>query len=121
MALAPRLRFVRRSVEGDHRLVDRDLVLGVHAGKRVENIAIDGFDRLQDAFAAEACLVAVTQFDGLMRAGRGARRDRGAAERPVLQGDVDFDRRIAAAIQNFAGGNIDNGGHDAPFVIGRVS
>ena len=104
-------RFVWRSVEGDHRLVDGDLILGIHAGERIENIAVDGFDRLQDALAAEASLIAVAQFDSFVCPGRGARRNRRTPERPVLQGDVNFDRRIAAAIQNFAASNIDNGGH----------
>ena len=58
-----------------------------------------------------ARLVAVAQLDRLVRAGRGAGRHRGAAARAVLQHDVDFDGRIAAAVEDFAADNVDNGGH----------
>ena len=42
-------------------------------------------DRLQHALAAVARLVAVAQLDRLVRAGRGARRHRGAADGAALQ------------------------------------
>ena len=111
IALAPSLRLVRRAVELDHGLVDLDLVLGLEAGDRVENVAVDRFDRLQDALAAVAALVAVAQFDRLVRAGRSARGHGGAAHRAVLERDVDLDGGIAAAVENFARGDVDDGGH----------
>ncbi len=89
-----------------------DLVLGVHAADRVEDLAIDGVDRLADALAEEARLVAVPQFDRLMGTGRGARRNRRAAHRTVFEGDIDLHRRIAAAVQYFPPGNIDDCSHD---------
>ena len=102
---------VRRAVELDHRLVDVDLVLGFHAADRLEDLAVDGLDRLLDALA-EIARAAVAQFDRLMRAGRGAGRNRGAAHRAVLEHDVDLDGRVAAAVQNFAADDVDDGGHD---------
>ena len=42
---------VGRAVERDQRLVDLDLLLGVHAADRVEDLAVDGVDRL----AARPC------------------------------------------------------------------
>ena len=56
-------------------------------------------------------LVAVAQFDRLVRAGRGAGWNGGASARAVLQNDVDLDGRIAAAIEDFAANNVCNGGH----------
>ena len=66
---------------------------------------------LQHALAAIAGLVAVAQLDRLVRAGRGARGHRGAAHRAALQLDLHLDGGIAAAVQDFAGGDVDNGGH----------
>ena len=75
---------------------------------------------LAHALAEIALLVAVAQLDGLVRAGRGARRHGGAAARAVLEDDIDLDGRIAAAVENFAADNIDDGGHTAAYVpIGR--
>ena len=68
-------------------------------------------DRLADALAAPAALVAVAQLDRFVRAGRGARRDRRAAHAAVLQRDIHFDRRIAAAVEDLAGVDVDNRGH----------
>ena len=102
---------VRRAVERDHGLVDLDLRLGIHAGERVENLAIDGLDRVLHALAEIALLVAVAQFDGLMRAGRSAGRHGGAAARAVVQHDIDLDGRVAAAVEDFAADDVDDGGH----------
>ena len=90
--------------------VEADLILGFHAAQRVEDFAINGGDRLFDALAAIA-LSAVAQLDRLMCARRRTGRHRSTAERAVFQPNIDFHRGIAAAIENFAAGNVDNGGH----------
>src|SRR4029078_10947049 len=101
-----------RAVERDQGFVDLGLSFRVHAPDRVEDLAVDGIDRLAHALAEVAFLVALAQFDRLMRTGGRSRRDRGATQRTVLQPDIDFDGRIAAAVQDFAAGDINNGGHD---------
>ena len=106
---------VRRAVELDHDLVDLDLLLDRHAAERLEDLAVDGVDRLLHALAEIARLVAVAQFDRLMGAGRGARRHRGAADRAVFQHHIDLDGRIAAAVENFAADDVDDGGHGCLF------
>jgi hypothetical protein len=103
--------FVGRAVEPDHRFVDLDLRLGVEAAQRIEDLAIDRLDRAEHALAKIALLVAVAELDGLVRARGGARRHGGAAERAVLEDDIDLDGRIASAVENFAADNIDNGSH----------
>ena len=70
------------------------------------------FDRLGIIVVA---LVAVALFDRFMSSGRRTRRNRGAAHRSVLQRDVHLDRRIASAIQDLAGVNVDDRGHAGPF------
>ena len=102
---------VRRAVEIDHDLVDQDLLLDRHVAERLEDLAVDGLDRLLHALAEIARLVAVAQFDRLMRAGGSARRHRRAAQRAVLQHHIDLDGGIAAAIENFAADDVDDGGH----------
>ena len=52
----------------------------------------------EDALAAVARTVAVAQLDGLVRAGRGAGRHGGDAERAVLQPYLRFQRGVAAGI-----------------------
>ncbi len=105
---------VRGAVEIDHDLIDLHLLFGIHAAERVEQLAIDGFHRLLHALAEIARLVTVAQLDRLMRAGRGAGRHRSAADRTVFQHHVDFDGGIAAAVEDFAANNVDNGSHDSP-------
>ena len=115
MALAPQPALVGRAVEIDHDLVDLDLLLDRHVAQRLEDFAVDGFDRLLHALAEIARLVAVAQFHRLMRAGGGARRHRRAADRAVFQHHIDLDRGIAAAIENFAADDVDDGGHGCLF------
>ena len=61
---------VLRAVEFDQRLIDAALILGFHVAQRVVDLSIDRLDRLGDAFAEIAALVAIAQLDGFVRAGR---------------------------------------------------
>ena len=47
--------------------------------------------------------VRVTQLDGFVFAGRGARRHRRTAQSATLEQALDFDRRITAGIEDLAG------------------
>jgi len=58
--------------------------------------------RLEDAFAAEALLVAVTQLDRLVLSGRRAAGHGGPAGGAARQGDVGLDGRVAAAVEDLA-------------------
>ena len=111
---------VLRAVEGNQRLVDAALVLGVHAAEGVENLAIDVVYRLADALAAPEILVAIAQLDGLMRAGRGTRGHGGAAETAIFEDHIDLDRRIAAAVENLAGNDVGDVGHWSALLSGRA-
>ena len=102
---------VRRAVEIDHDLVDLHLLFGGHVTQGLEDFAVDGLNRLLHALAEIARLVAVAQLDRLMRAGGGTRGHRRPSQRAILQHDIDLDRRIAAAIENFAADDVDDGGH----------
>ena len=101
---------VRGAVELDQHAVDGQLVLGVEAGQRVEDLAIHRFDRLPHPPAAKP-RPAVALLDRLVRAGRGAGRNRRAADHPALQGHLDLDGRIAAAVEDLAGMNVGDRGH----------
>jgi len=102
---------VGRAVEVDQGAVDVELVFRVHAGERVEDIAVDRLARLGHALAAVALRIAVALLDRLVLAGGGAGRHRGAAHGAALQRHVHLDRGIAPAVQNFARDDVDDGGH----------
>ena len=104
-------RLVIGAVERDQGLVDLQLILSLEPGDGVENVAIDRLDRFQHALAAEASLVAIAQFDRFAGAGRSARRNRGPPHRAVFEHDIHFDRRIAAAIEDFAADDIHDRSH----------
>ena len=86
-------------------------ILGVHAADGVEDLAVDGLDGLQHALAEILRLVAVAQLDRLVSARRGSGRNRRTAEGAVLQGHVDLDRGISAAVEDLAGVNVDDRSH----------
>ena len=99
-------RFVRCTVQLDQRAVERDLVAGFHADDGIGDFFIDRFNRAQHALAAVTLGIFVPQLDRFMRTGGCAGRHRRAPEGAAGQFDIGLDRRIAAAIQNFAGMDI---------------
>ena len=109
--VGPQPRLVRCPVQIDHQRVELHLVGAIHAPDRVENLALRIGAGLQHALAAIPPLVAVAQLHRLMRAGAGAGRDNRAARGAGLECDLDFDRRVAAAVQHFAGDDVGNGAH----------
>jgi hypothetical protein len=103
-------RLVRRAVEFDHGLVDLDLVFRVEAADCLEDFAVDGGDGILDTLA-EVALATVAQFDGFVRAGRGAQRNGRAAEAAILEVHVHFDGGVAAAVENLAADDVDDSSH----------
>ena len=88
------------------------LILGIEgADQEIAQFGVDRLDRFQDALSEIAILVAIAQFHRLVRAGRCARRDGGASEAAIFQQDVDLHSRIAAAVEDFASVQVDNGCH----------
>ena len=115
MALAPNFDLFGRAVGFDHAAVEGALVGGVHAGDGIGDCGVHVADGFQHAFAEIVGFVAVAQLDGFVFAGGSAGRDRGAAERSVLEADVRFDCGIAAGIENFPAVNGDDlRGHHSP-------
>ena len=74
------------------------------------DVGVDVFNGLEHAFAEEARLVAVAEFDGFVFAGGGAGGNRGAADRAAFEVHVNFDGGIAAGIDHFAAADFNNGG-----------
>ena len=66
---------------------------------------------LAELMGSRCRLVAVTQFHGLVGTRRGTRGNSGAAHGAVFQHHIHLNRRIAAAVEDFAGGDVDDGGH----------
>jgi hypothetical protein len=69
---------------------------------RLGERAIDVLDRAQDSLAAETVGIAVTQLEGLARAGRCAGRRDSATDGAARKNDLRFDRGISAGVENFA-------------------
>ncbi len=76
MALAPSLDLVGVPSSLIIVAVDADLVAGVVADQGRGDLRLHVGDRLEDALAAVALLVAVAQLERLVLAGAGARRGR---------------------------------------------
>ena len=74
------------------------------------DLAEHGLDGLLDTLAAVA-VAAVTQFDGLVLAGRCTRRDRGASETSVVEQHLDLHRGVTPGIEDLAGSDLLNDGH----------
>ncbi len=92
-------------------MVDLALVLGIDPGQPLANRVIDRSDRAGHALAKIAPLVAVAQLHRLVRSGRCARWHRRAAEAAIFEQDIDLDRGVAPAVENFAGVDVDDRGH----------
>ena len=105
------LGLVVGAVEGDHRLVDLELIFSLEAGNGVENVAIDRLNGSENALAAKPSLVAVAQLNRFARAGGSPRRNRGPSHRAVFQHDIHFDSWIPAAIQDFAPNDVHDRSH----------
>ncbi len=91
------------AVKRQHLVVDSTLVAGAHADDVRGDDLVDVFDRLEDALAEVAALVAVAQFESLVDAGGGPGGNGGASDGAVSEGDVDFYRGVAAGVENFPG------------------
>src|SRR5690606_1121082 len=89
------------AVELDELLVDRPLLRAVEPDERVANLAVHVVDGTGHALATEA-LVAVAQLDRLVLAGRGPRRDHGAALGARHEMDLHLHRRVAAGVEDLA-------------------
>ena len=93
-------RLVRRPVELDQPEVERTLILRIEAGDRVRDLRVDVPHRGEHALAPVGARVTVAQLDRLELPRRGARRDRGPADRARLEHDVDLDGRVPARVEN---------------------
>ena len=93
---------VRRPVELDHDAIDERLVTGVRALELLGDLSVDVRDGLAHALAAVALLVAVPQLQGLAGSRRGARGHAGAPRRSAGQENLDFERRVAARVEDLA-------------------
>ncbi|MNX46846.1 hypothetical protein D3C86_773940 [compost metagenome] len=104
-----KLGLVGGAVQLEHRLVDGDLVEGVHAGEFVGDHFVDVVDGAQDALAVVPIgLVLVAHLDGFVGAGGGAGGNGRAAARSAGQDDVDLDGGIAAGVEDLAGIDVFN-------------
>ena len=103
--------FVLRTVYGDHGGVEQALVGCVHADELGREDGLDVVDGGEDAFAEVVGLVSIAELDCLMFARRGSGGDGGAADGSAGEGDVSFEGRISAGVEDFTGSDGDNVSH----------
>ena len=113
------LALVVRAVQVDHDLVDEALLRGVEADHLGGDLVDDGVNRLLDALAQVTALVAIAALDSFESTGGGTRGDRCTRERAVLKSNLDLNCGVAARVENLAGADGLNAGHDAPIVVPR--
>ena len=100
------------AVQLDHEVVQRGLAKGLHAHHRFGDLALHVFHGAADALAAVAVFFAVSQFKGFAGAGGRARRHRGPAYGPGIQGHFHLDGGIAARVEDFPCPDSSDGAHD---------
>ncbi len=112
-----KLLLVGRAVELDHSLVDFDLVHGIHANQLVGQDFIHVCNRFQHAFAEEMRLIVVAELARFVLTGAGAAGHGGGADRVVVERDIDFNGRVAAAIEDLPSVDINDHAHgELPFL-----
>ncbi|MNV57135.1 hypothetical protein D3C71_1494510 [compost metagenome] len=109
--VSAQLAFVRRSVQGDHSLVDAQLVKSVHADYFRSDDLVNVLNGSQYAFAQVAGFVVVAELNGFVSACGSAGRNDGAAFSAGFQVYVNFYSRVAAGVQYLASIYIRNNSH----------
>ena len=99
-------RFGRSTVKSEHRLIDERLIKSVQSLDLRVDLLVHVLDRLLDALAEIAELVAVAKFDGFIFAGRCTARNSRTARNSVLKDYFRLDRRVAARIEYLAGPHV---------------
>ena len=99
---------VRGSVEGDHCIVDADLICRPHTNEGGGDLVVDVVDGLERALAEVAGLIAIAQLHGFVHAGRRTGRHSRPAHLPADQHHLHFNRRVSARVQDLPGDNIFN-------------
>src|SRR5207248_1057844 len=122
--VGPQSRLVRRTVQLEERAVDQLLLARGQAVQTRTDLLDDVGDGAAHALAAVAGGVAIAQLVRLVPAGAGARRHDRPAEDAALAMDLDLDGRITAAIEDFPGAEVRNGGvlfcHSIPTAEGSA-
>ena len=102
------LRLGLRAVEGDHGLVDADLIGNVHADDGRGDHLIDVLHGVQHALAQVAALVAVAELEGLVLTRRCAARNGCTTECTGYGTNFDLNGRIASRVEDLPCVNLYN-------------
>ncbi len=104
---------IRRAVERTEQSVDAGLIFRLHAANRVKDFAPNRIDGFGHAFAAKS-RTAVAQLVRFMRTGGCARRNGSPAKSTIFEPHIDFDGRVAAAVEDFPRHDLSNSCHETP-------
>ena len=99
------------AVHFDHNRINCGLFSGVKPNQRVGQFAIDARDRLLNTFAHIARFIAIAHLNRLIGACGCTRRHSRAAQGAIFEDYIHLNGGVATAVENFAGVNINDGGH----------
>ena len=99
------------AVQVDQRAVQKSLLAGVQPQHSFRNFGVDVLHRLEHALAQIAGHVTVAQLDGFTRAGGRTRWHGRTAHHAGLQQHVALNGRVAPAVEDFAGDDVNNCTH----------
>ena len=100
-----------RPVQVDENAIEHRLIGRVETEERLRDLPVHIGNRGQDTLAEVRRRIAVPELDGLVLAGRRARRHCRAPEPARGEADLDLDGRIAARVENLTAVHIDDGAH----------
>ena len=101
--VGPQPRLVGRAVEGDHRGVDRGLVVDLHAQHDRGDLARDMADGPPDPPAAMTRALRIAELDRLVPPRARPRRDDRPPAGAVRRGRLHLHRRPASRVEHLAG------------------
>ncbi len=109
------LALIVGAVNGQHLVVDQPLLARVVAQQARLEVVHHGLHCLLHPLAQVSALVPVTALDRFEGASRGSGRDGCTTNSAVVQTDFDLDRGVATGVQDFAGNDgVDDGHENTP-------
>ena len=101
-SVRPEVVLVLAPVQGDHPLIDPDLVGASCAQKSGRDLLVHVRNRLLNPLAQVPFHIPVSQLDGLVFSRGGPRRNRCPAQRAALQNNIDLHGGVPTRIQNLS-------------------
>ena len=106
-----KLALVRCAIEFDHGSINFYLIESVSSDEFFDNMRVHIVYGFGDPLTKIRAGVAIAELIGLMGSSTGPTWNGGPTKGTICQFNVDFNRRVASAIENLATVNVDNRAH----------